>query len=66
MKKFLSSQEYQKKLEDGSVLFNVEYTQELEILPFIQKWMPDLIIVEPQSLKDAYIKKLNKTIKNHS
>lgn len=66
MKKFLSSQEYQKKLEDGSVLFTVEYTQELEILPFIQKWMPDLIIVEPQSLKDAYIKKLNKTIKNHS
>ncbi len=66
MKKFLSSQEYKKIQNDGSVLFTLEYTQELEIFPFIQKWMPDLIILEPQSLKDAYIKKLNEAILNHS
>lgn len=64
MKKFLSSQTFVKKEDDGSVIFTVEYTQELEILPFIQKWMPELIILQPQELKDAYIKKLAQTIKN--
>jgi predicted DNA-binding transcriptional regulator YafY len=37
----------------------------IEILPFIQKWMPDLVIVEPQELKDAYVKKLNQALQNH-
>jgi len=60
MKKFLSSQTFVKKEEDGSVIFTVEYTQELEVLPFVQKWMPDLVILEPQTLKDAYRKKLQK------
>jgi len=60
MKKFLSSQTFAKKEEDGSVIFTVEYTQELEVLPFSQKWMPDLIILEPQTLKEAYKKKLQK------
>jgi len=66
MKIFLSSQKFQKKLEDGSVIFTLSYTQELEILPLIQKWMPDLIILEPQELKDAYIKKLLTTITNQN
>ncbi len=64
MKKFLPSQNFKELLDDGSVLFTVEYTQELEVLPFIQKWMPDLIIVEPLELKEAYIKKLNLSIQN--
>ena len=54
MKKFLSSQKFKEKLSDGSVVFTVEYTQPLEILPLIQKWMPSLGIVEPQELKDEY------------
>jgi len=65
MKRFLPSQKFQKKLEDGSTIFTLSYTQELEILPFIQKWMPDLIILEPQELKDAYMKKLNMATENH-
>lgn len=64
MKKFLSSQSYKKTLEDGSVIFTIEYTQSLEILPFIQRWLPDLIIVEPQALRDEYIHKLEASIKN--
>ncbi len=64
MKIFLSSQKFQKKLEDGSVLFTLSYTQELEILPFIQKWMPDLIILEPKELKKAYNEKLSTAIAN--
>ena len=54
MKKFLSSQKFKEELSDGSVEFTVEYTQPLEILPLIQKWMPSLVIVEPQELKDEY------------
>ena len=36
MKPFLSSQKFEKVLDDGSVVFAVEYTQPLEILPFIK------------------------------
>ncbi len=65
MKKFLSSQEFIKELEDGSVIFSVKYTQELEILPFVQKWLPDLIILEPKELIDTYINKLKQGVNNH-
>ena len=64
MKKFLSTQKFKEKLEDGSIIFTIKYTQPMEILPLIQKWMPDLTIIEPQELKDEYIKKLNQAIKN--
>jgi predicted DNA-binding transcriptional regulator YafY/predicted kinase len=64
MKKFFSSQKYIKRGKNTSVIFSINYTQDLEILPFIQKWLPDLIILEPQALKDAYSKKLEKTLKN--
>jgi hypothetical protein len=37
MKKFLLSQKFKEVLEDGSVLFTVEYTQSLEVLLLIQK-----------------------------
>lgn len=65
MKSFLSSQKFEKKLEDGSIVFTVEYTQPIEILPFIQGWLPNLIILEPQDLKQLYIERLNYTINNH-
>ncbi len=65
MKKFFPSQKFKKKLNDGSIIFTVNYTQSLEILPFIQKWLPDLIILEPQELKEKYLQKLQQTIQNH-
>ena len=65
MKRFLSSQKFLEKCDDGSILFTIEYTQELEVLPFIQKWLPDLIILEPQELKNVYIHKLQSTLQNH-
>ena len=64
MKKFFSSQKVKEELSDGSILFEVQYTQYLEILPFIQKWLPDLIILEPKELRDAYKVKLDKMIEN--
>jgi predicted DNA-binding transcriptional regulator YafY len=51
MKKFMSSQKFFEKVDD-EVVFTLEYTQELEILPFIKRWLPDLIILEPKELKD--------------
>ena len=65
MKKFLPSQQFKKRCNDGGVIFTVSYTQELEILPFVQKWLPDLIILEPKELRKAYIKKLNATLGNY-
>ena len=65
MKPILSSQKFVEKLEDGSIIFTLEYTQSMEILPLIQSWMPNLIILEPEELKEQYIKKLQKTIKTH-
>ncbi len=35
MKKFMSSQKFENRLLDGSVVFTIEYTQPIEILPFI-------------------------------
>ena len=61
----LSSQKFIKKLDDDSIIFTVEYTQPMEILPLIQGWLPNLIILEPKELKEDYIKRLNKTIKSH-
>ena len=58
MKKFLSSQTFKEQLDDGSIIFTLEYTQALEILPFIQKWLPHLVILEPQELKEEYINNL--------
>ena len=66
MKKFLPSQTFKSKEDDGSVLFTLKYTQALEVLPLIQRWLPDLIIIEPQELKDAYVKKLKAVLQNHS
>ena len=59
MKKFLSSQKFKEKMEDGSIIFTLEYTQPLEILPFIQRWLPHLVILGPQELKEEYINNLN-------
>lgn len=59
MKKFLSSQKFKEKLDDGSIIFTLEYTQSLEILPFIQKWLPHLVILEPKELKEEYIENLS-------
>ena len=64
MKPLLSSQKFLKKCDDGSVLFTLEYTQELEVLPSIQRWLPDLVIVEPLELKEAYRKKLEEALTN--
>ena len=53
MKPFLNSQKYLKTHEDGSIDFELSYTQPIEILPFIKQWLPDIKVLEPSSLKDV-------------
>ena len=62
MKKYFPSQKFVETLDDGSVLFTVEYTQELEILPFVQRWLPDIVVVEPKELQDVFKKKLQEAL----
>ncbi len=52
MKPFFPTQEFNRKNEDGSIEFTVQYTQPMEILPFVKHWLPDLRILEPESLAE--------------
>ncbi len=52
MKPHLKSQKFIRKNGDGSVEFTLEYTQPIEVLPFIKKWLPDLQILSPKELSD--------------
>ena len=54
MKSFFPSQRFEKALEDGSVAFSIDFTQDIEILPFIKRWLPDIEILEPKSLRDKF------------
>jgi predicted DNA-binding transcriptional regulator YafY len=63
MKKFFSSQSFIKETESGSVEFSVLYTQDMEILPFIKRWLPDIEIVEPQELRHSLYNDIQKALK---
>ena len=65
MKPFFRSQTFLRENEDGSVEFSVDYTQPLEILPFVKKWAPGLEILKPRSLVDTYVEDLRKTLEIH-
>jgi len=59
----MPSQKFKEKREDGSIIFTVEYTQPLEILPFLYKWIPHFKILEPKKLKNVYVENLQKSLK---
>ena len=65
MKPFFPSQKFIQENEDGSIEFSLDYTQPLEVLPFIKQWQPMLTILSPDSLKDVFIADLKKSIANH-
>lgn len=54
MKPFFTSQKYIETLCDGAIVFSLDYTQPLEILPFIKQWLPNLEILEPKELQELY------------
>ena len=58
MKLFFPTQKFKKKLDDGSIIFSIDFTQDMEILPFIKKWLPDIEILEPEDLRKTFKKQL--------
>lgn len=57
-KLFFPSQKFKETLGDGSVTFSIDFTQDMEILPFIKKWFPDIEILEPRSLRETFKEQL--------
>ncbi len=62
-KPLLNSQKIIKRNSDGTLIVQYSYTQPLEILPLIKKWLPDMKILEPQELKDKLREDLQKALK---
>ena len=58
MKPFFPTQKFKKKLGDGSVTFSINFTQDMEILPFIKRWLPDIEILEPKDLRETFKEQL--------
>ena len=50
MKPFFDSQKFLSEDDQGNVEFEIGYSQPLEILPFIKRWLPDLEVLAPTSL----------------
>ena len=65
MKRFFVSQQFIQEHEDGSVEFRVDYTQDMEILPFIRRWLPDIVVLEPSGLKKALVENLQAALRAH-
>ena len=65
MKPFFPSQKFIKENIDGSVEFSINFTQPLEILPFIKQWQPDLTIISPDLLREMMVKDLKQSMKQH-
>ena len=51
-KKFFSSQNIVKELDDGSLLVEYTVTQDLELLYFILRWSTAVEVIEPISLRN--------------
>ncbi len=55
MKRYLNSQKFIREREDGSVEFTLSYTQPLEVLPFVKRYLPDIEVLSPPALKEAML-----------
>ncbi|MDR2034021.1 MAG: WYL domain-containing protein [Helicobacteraceae bacterium] len=62
MKPFFQSQQFIEENDDGSIVFSVHFTQPLEILPFVKRWLPNIEILETKELKSAFEGDLQKAL----
>ncbi len=65
MKPFFPSQKFTCKNQDGSIDFTVNFTQPMEILPFVKQWQPDITVMSPQHLREALHADLKKALEHH-
>ncbi len=54
-KSFFNSQKILENYSDGSIKFSIQTTSKKAVLYEIKKWLPDLYILSPQSLKEELI-----------
>jgi predicted DNA-binding transcriptional regulator YafY len=59
MKNYLTTQTFIEERADGSVEFTLEYTQPLEVLPFIKRWLPHIHVLSPSELQEVMIEDLH-------
>jgi len=52
-KRYLKTQREVEKLENGATLFEFTLTDDMEIIPLIQKWIPHLKVIEPSRIKET-------------
>ena len=66
MKPFFPSQKFIKTNDDGSIDFSIDYTNYMEIAPFIKQWQPDITILSPDTLREKIRKDLLIGAENNS
>lgn len=62
MKTYFKSQQHVKTHMDGGIEFSIKYTQDLEILPFVKRWIPEIEILSPVSLREKLLDELKNTL----
>ncbi len=66
MKPFFKSQQYISTEQNGSIKFSVDFTQPMEIKPFIKEWSPYISVLEPLELKQDIASDLKQLLKDLS
>jgi predicted DNA-binding transcriptional regulator YafY len=59
-KKYLKSQKIKEQLKNGDILVSYEISNDMEIIPLVQQWMPLVHVVEPLRIEE----KIELNIKN--
>ena len=57
-KSFFNSQKILEQYSDGSIKFSIQATSKKAVLHEVKKWLPDLYILSPQSLKKEFVSML--------
>ncbi len=66
-KNFLATQEIvDPKFEDGSLRVHYSINNEMEILPLVKKWLPNIEIISPQWLRNSFYRDLSEMLQKIS
>jgi len=63
-KNYLKSQKIEEKLDNGDLIVTYSVTQELEVEELIKRWMPNIKVLEPSSLKEKINTELREYLKD--
>lgn len=62
-KQYLKSQKVIKELANGNILVTYDITNDMEIIPLIQQWIPHIQVLEPLDLKEKIVKNIENFMK---